>query len=361
MENLKELAELILPEGILEYFEYTGYETIEKEITISLVEKNKVPQLPDKYRDRRIRQKGFKQITINDFPIRGKKVRLLLRRRVWQIEGETELYKKEIPSQIFPGTKLSKDFADFLKEEIEKRPIEISTVARANKLKANTLEKQYKNVLSTYSQFKRDQREQISKESFVYPENFREDMAIDETGLINEELYTIVINKTAKGKKGSLAAIIKGTKSSIITREITESVGFEKLVKIKEITLDLSNSMDWSVRQIAPNGIHTYDRFHVQKIVSDAVQTLRIRLRWQAIEEENEALLKAKELKVKYESKVFRNGDSRKQLLARSRYFLFKPSNKWTDTQRQRSEILFKEYPELLESYNLSMYFRKLL
>ncbi|MDZ7764439.1 MAG: hypothetical protein U5K00_08440 [Melioribacteraceae bacterium] len=45
-----------------------------------------------------------------------------MRRRVWQIEGETELYKKEIPSQIFPGTKLSKDFADILKEEIEKRP-----------------------------------------------------------------------------------------------------------------------------------------------------------------------------------------------------------------------------------------------
>jgi len=115
MENLRELAELILPKGILEYFEYIGYERVDKEITISLVEKNIVPQLPSQYRDRRIRQKGFKQISINDFPIRGKKVRLLLRRRVWQIEGESELYKKEIPSQIFPGTKLSKDFADFLK------------------------------------------------------------------------------------------------------------------------------------------------------------------------------------------------------------------------------------------------------
>jgi len=42
----------------------------------------------------------------------------------------------------------------FLREEIERNPIEITTVARANKLKPNTLEKQYKKVLSGYSEFK---------------------------------------------------------------------------------------------------------------------------------------------------------------------------------------------------------------
>jgi transposase len=183
-------------------------------------------------------------------------------------------------------------------------------------------------------------------------------MAIDETGLIDGELYTILINKKAKGKKGALAAIIKGTKSSIITDAISDKVPFEKLVNIKEITLDLANSMDWTVRQIAPNGLHTYDRFHVQKIVSEAVQSLRIKLRWNAIEEENETVLKAREIGVQYQPKRFTNGDTKKQLLARSRYFLFKPSNKWTESQHQRANILFKEYPELLEAYNLSMYFR---
>lgn len=245
-----------------------------------------------------------------------------------------------------------------MKEEIERSPIEISTVAIANKLKPNTLEKQYKNVLSDYHQFKAKREKEIEAESFVFPENFGEDMAIDETGLIDGELYTIVINKKAKGKKGTLAAIIKGTKSSIITRAISDKVPFEKLVKIKEMTLDLSNSMDWTARQIAPNGLHTYDRFHVQQIVSDAVQSLRVSLRWKAIEEENEAVLKAKELEVEFHPKTFSNGDTRKQLLARSRYFLFKPSDKWTTSQRQRAEILFREYPELKEAYNLSMYFR---
>jgi len=30
-------------------------------------------------------------------------------------------------------------------------------------------------------------------------------MAIDETGLVNGELYTIVLNKDARGRKGSIA------------------------------------------------------------------------------------------------------------------------------------------------------------
>lgn len=121
MEKIFELIELFLPEGILEYFEYEGYERKSKEeskpygeLTIILVEKNVVPKLPVKYQDRKIRQKGFKEIRVDDFPVRGKKVKLLLRRRVWQIEGVEELYKKEILT-TYPGTKLEKDFASFLK------------------------------------------------------------------------------------------------------------------------------------------------------------------------------------------------------------------------------------------------------
>ena len=121
MEKIQELAELLLPEGILEYFEYAGYERKSKEeskpygeVTIILVEKNVVPKLPEEYRDRKIRQKVFKEIRVNDFPVRGKKVKLLLRRRVWQIEGSDALYKREILT-TYPGTKLEKEFAAFLK------------------------------------------------------------------------------------------------------------------------------------------------------------------------------------------------------------------------------------------------------
>jgi hypothetical protein len=120
MEKIQELGELLLPEGILEYFEYAGYKKENKagspngEITITLVEKNTVPKLPEEYRDRKIRQKGFKEIRVDDFPVRGKRVKLLLRRRVWQIDGVKELYRKEILT-TYPGTKLEKQFAAFLK------------------------------------------------------------------------------------------------------------------------------------------------------------------------------------------------------------------------------------------------------
>ena len=246
----------------------------------------------------------------------------------------------------------------FLKEEIERSPVEISAVAITNKLKPNTLEKQYKNVLSGYQEFKKKKEKEIEAESFVFAENFGSDMAIDETCLVDGDFFTIVLNKKAKGKKGALAAIIKGTKSSIITRAITDKVPFEKLVKIEEITLDLANSMDWIARHIAPNGLHTYDRFHVQQIVTEAVQAIRVKLRWEAIEEENNGVMKARELKVDFRPKTFSNGDTKKQILARSRYFLYKSRGRWTKTQKQRAEILFKEYPELSEAYHLSMYFR---
>ena len=61
-----------------------------------------------------------------------------------------------------------------------------------------------------------------------------------------------------------------------------------------------------------------------------------------------------------YESQCFSNGDSRKQLLARSRYLLFKTESKWSDSQKQRAQILFREYPKIYEAYKLSMRFRNI-
>ncbi len=115
MELDKELLSLLLPEGILEYFDYKGYEKYSQHLRIILEEKNKVPPLPEEHKDKHIKSKGFKDIEIEDFPIRGRKVRLLLRRRVWKIEGVKQLHKREI-SLTYPGTRLEKEFADFLKE-----------------------------------------------------------------------------------------------------------------------------------------------------------------------------------------------------------------------------------------------------
>ena len=92
----------------------------------------------------------------------------------------------------------------------------------------------------------------------------------------------------------------------------------------------------------------------------EAVQELRIRHRWEAIELENDAIKKAKEEKMKMDIEVFENGDTRKQLLARSRYLLYKSREKWTGSQSTRAGILFTEYPDLHKAYELSDKLRKI-
>jgi len=62
MKNVKELAELLLPQGMLDYFDYKSYEIENEGIIITLIEKNTLPKLPEQYKRREIRQKGFKQI-----------------------------------------------------------------------------------------------------------------------------------------------------------------------------------------------------------------------------------------------------------------------------------------------------------
>lgn len=182
-------------------------------------------------------------------------------------------------------------------------------------------------------------------------------LSIDETSLSNGELYTIVTNKDAKGKKGTLAAIIKGTKASVVSSILMKIPMMERL-KVEIITLDMSNAMDWIVREAFPNTKKVIDRFHAQKLVTEALQEMRITERWKAIDEENELIESCGKTGINYKAFTYTNGDSKKQLLARSRYLLFKPQSKWSDSQKDRSKILFDAFPELEKGYELSMMFR---
>ena len=73
----------------------------------------------------------------------------------------------------------------------------------------------------------------------VYPENIGKHLSIDEVALSQGELYTVVTNKKAKGRAGSIVAII-------------------------------------------------------------AVQEIRIKYRWQAIDQENEIIQRAKKQQLQY-------------------------------------------------------------
>ena len=193
-----------------------------------------------------------------------------------------------------------------------------------------------------------------ASEYVLFKENLGERLSMDETSLSQGELYTIITNKSAHGGKGSLVAMIKGTKSEDVIYYLNHLPRTKRL-KVKEITIDLSPSMRLIAKQAFPNATIVSDRFHVQKLMNEAVSDLRVDLRWQAIDQENKEIALAKELGRKFIYHTFENGDTRRQLLARSRHVVMKHHSRWTDSQKRRARILFREYPAIEEAYNVSM------
>jgi len=187
----------------------------------------------------------------------------------------------------------------------------------------------------------------------LFPDNLGEYLSIDETSLSNGELYTILTNKAAKGRKGILVAMIKGTKAENIIA-VLHKIPERKRKKVKEVTLDMAGSMNLITSRCFPKASKVIDRFHVQKLAYDALQELRIDYRWDAINEETNAIENARLNKEKYTAPTFSNGDTKKQLLARSRYLLFKSAEKWSPSQKQRAKILFAQYPDIHKAFNLT-------
>ena len=182
-------------------------------------------------------------------------------------------------------------------------------------------------------------------------------LSIDEVALSQGELYTILTNKKFKGKKGSLVAIIAGTKADQVIEYICK-IDYKKKCCVKEITLDMANSMKLISKRCFPKAIQVTDRFHVQKLALEALQEIRIKHRWEAMDLENQLIIKAKSEKKPYIAKLLPNGDSLKQLLARSRYLLYKSREKWTKSQKERAQMIFELYPDIKTAYNLSQQLR---
>jgi len=229
-------------------------------------------------------------------------------------------------------------------------PIPAQSLDKHYHINGTQLERHYKEHLSD---FKTWEAAEHAQEWLVFPENIGAKLSIDETSLSKGELYTIVTNKAAKGKKGALVAIVEGTSSEKVI-EVLEKIPEEKLNQVEEVTLDMSDSMRKIVRRCFPNARRVIDRFHVQKLAYDALQEMRIEHRWDAINEETDAMEEAKLSNEKYVPQTLENGDTKKQLLARSRYLLFKSPDKWTQKQKHRAKLLFELYPDIQKAYSLT-------
>ena len=218
-------------------------------------------------------------------------------------------------------------------------------------------ERQYKRHLSGYRQWKDTPEGLHAGQWRGFPQNIGPHLSIDETSLSRGELYTIVTNKEAHGRKHSIVAIVLGTDSDVVLRALRQ-IKSELRNKVKEITLDLSESMHRICRLAFPKASRVIDRFHLQRLALDAVQEIRIKHRWDAINADTDGRESAKIEGRKYVAERLENGDTLKELLARGRYALFKSPEKWTVSQRQRAGMLFRLYPDLKEAYRLSQNLR---
>lgn len=116
-ESYLSFLKFILPEQLLDYFELTSHrQEKEEKGDASHLYLQEVNTIPVEYASAKLISKGFiDEVTIRDFPIRGQKVLLHIKRRRWLNEDTGRVVFRNW-DLIAQGTRITKEFADFLKE-----------------------------------------------------------------------------------------------------------------------------------------------------------------------------------------------------------------------------------------------------
>ena len=242
------------------------------------------------------------------------------------------------------------------------------------------LERCYKESLSGFRQW--DQLNH-AKDWVLLSKNMGERLSIDESSL-QDDLFTFLTNKDGHCKQGTLIAAVRGTKAEDVL-DVLLRIPEEDRLKVKEVTADLSETMAAIVHAAFPNATLTLDCFYIMKRCLDGVEEIRLRNRREAQAEQRRLELEhRKRLKrnaahrrwyrkkhpknykgktrgrkplrknEKFKSPVLGNGDTRNELLKRSKYALTQTPDKWSERQNTRMKLLFELYPKIKEAYDIT-------
>ena len=111
-ESFNVLLDLIIPEGVSEYFKLTAHKKEDNAIHVYLEEINNIPE---EYKTNKVQSKGFfDEVILQDFPIRGKEGYLHVKRRRW-LNLDTNKVVFRNWELVAKGTRITSDFAAFLK------------------------------------------------------------------------------------------------------------------------------------------------------------------------------------------------------------------------------------------------------
>lgn len=152
-----------------------------------------------------------------------------------------------------------------------------------------------------------------------------------------------------------------------VASEILRKVPRELRRRVETVTTDLSSTMMLTVRNVFPKAKLINDRFHVQQLMTEAIDQMRISFRW-LLEEENRDIREhsakhkavytrvEKELIGEWEPKRMANDETNPQIMAHNRNIILIHKIRWNDQQKTRAEILFQMFPHLEKAYNLYLY-----
>ena len=115
----KELLSYVLPAGLLAHFIITDLVLLcdvksKKEFfEISLEEENKILADVD---SSQYESKGFTEVVLQDFPLRGKPTYLRIRRRRWRHKEDSKIIIRNDFSFVAEGAGFTQELSDFLKD-----------------------------------------------------------------------------------------------------------------------------------------------------------------------------------------------------------------------------------------------------
>ena len=112
MEPYLDLLKAFLPELLVTHFDIVRQSATKEVLHLYFEEKKTVPE---EFRSTMIISHGFhKEITIQDFPVRGKQVYLHIKRRRWLNKTTKEVVQRDW-DLVAQGTRMTVEFAAFLK------------------------------------------------------------------------------------------------------------------------------------------------------------------------------------------------------------------------------------------------------
>lgn len=261
---------------------------------------------------------------------------------------------------------------------MEKEPLTAACVGRFCGIKGSEIERCYKHSISDYETW---EQKDHAIEWVLLAENLGRRCSIDETSLC-DEVYTILSNKDGHGRKGSVIAMVRGTKAHFVSG-ILKQIPEEERAKVMEITMDFSDSMFSIAKQCFPNATIVIDCFHIVQRLCEGLEEMRLKFkRLATTESKKEAVAFAKEEarkakrralyrkthpknkaehrgrkrilhRRKYKPILLENGETKVEMLTRSRNMLAQSGEKWGEAKRERAAQLFRLYPQMKEAYEL--------